>query len=282
MKNTGWLNNLKVGVERMDREYMNSGTVDPEVPALEVRNLHKSYGSLEVLRGVSFQVRRGEKFAFIGSSGSGKSTLLRCINMLEEYDDGHVKLFGKPVGYKTVDGKRTRASSMGVSLLRQRIGMVFQSYNLFPHMTVIQNICEGPITVKHEPHILVGERARQLLAKVGLEDKADSYPGQLSGGQQQRVAIARALAMEPEVMLFDEVTSALDPELTAEVLRVMEQLAKEGMTMLIVSHEMDFARRVADQVVFLSNGVIVESGPPDVVLGRPSTPELARFLSQLN
>ncbi len=238
---------------------------------IEIRQLQKHYGSHRVLHGVDLDVAKGEVVCLIGPSGSGKSTLLRCINALEAYDGGAITVFGQTVqrGSKTVHN------------LRSRMGMVFQRFNLFPHRTVLENVMEGPVYVKGEPAQQAREEALVLLEKVGLSAKADAYPEQLSGGQQQRVAIARALAMKPEAMLFDEPTSALDPELVGDVLAVMRTLADEGMTMIVVTHEMGFAREVADRVCFLHGGYIVESGAAEQVLGNPQHPRTQDFLRRV-
>lgn len=238
---------------------------------LEVRNLSKRFGPLEVLHDINFDVRRGEVVVVIGPSGSGKSTLLRCLNRLEEPSGGSIR----------INGEEITGRSARLHYLRRDIGMVFQQFNLFPHMTALQNVMEGPRTVLKLPRAECEGRARALLSKVGLQDKADSRPATLSGGQQQRVAIARALAMRPQVMLFDEATSALDPELVGEVLGVMRALAEDGMTMVVVTHEMGFAERVADRVVFMDGGYIVEQGPPKDLFGSPREPRTRRFLQQL-
>ncbi|MDD9982263.1 MAG: amino acid ABC transporter ATP-binding protein, partial [Gammaproteobacteria bacterium] len=222
---------------------------------IEVKDLHKRFGSLQVLNGCSFTVERGQVLVVIGPSGSGKSTMLRCVNFLEEYDDGEVWIDDESVGYDFgANGARKRQSERRIAELRAEVGIVFQSFNLFPHRNVIDNIIMAPVNVKGMRKSEASDIARELLRKVGLEDKMLEYPSRLSGGQQQRVAIARALAMQPKVMLFDEVTSALDPELVGEVLQVMRQLAEEGMTMMIVTHEMHFARDVGDQLLFIDEG----------------------------
>ncbi|WP_348748143.1 amino acid ABC transporter ATP-binding protein [Pseudomonas rhodesiae] len=238
---------------------------------IEIRQLQKHYGSHRVLHGVDLDVAKGEVVCLIGPSGSGKSTLLRCINALEAYDGGVITVFGETV----------QRGSKTVHALRSRMGMVFQRFNLFPHRTVLQNVMEGPLYVKGEPPQQVREEALVLLEKVGLSAKADAYPEQLSGGQQQRVAIARALAMKPDAMLFDEPTSALDPELVGDVLAVMRTLADEGMTMIVVTHEMGFAREVADRVCFLHGGYIVESGQAEEVLGNPQHARTQDFLRRV-
>ena len=234
-------------------------------------DVHKSFGDTPVLRGVSMGVSRGEVVCLIGASGSGKSTLLRCINGLEAYDRGKVE----------VEGLRVDSKSPAIREIRAEVAMVFQRFNLFPHRTALENVMEGPLYVKKEAYSLVEERARKLLARVGLADKERSHPSQLSGGQQQRVAIARALAMEPKAILFDEPTSALDPELVGEVLAVMRALADEGMTMLVVTHEMGFAREVADRVLFLDRGAILEEGPANDVLTSPREERTRDFLRRV-
>ncbi|PDT11999.1 amino acid ABC transporter ATP-binding protein [Rhizobium sp. M1] len=238
------------------------------MPEVVVENVHKSFGALEVLKGVSLTVGRGEVFALIGRSGSGKSTLLRCMNGLEKINSGRIEIAGHTLGH---DAKALRK-------LRTDVGIVFQSYNLFPHLTVGENIMLAPRIVKDVAKAKAREVAHEVLKLVGLSEKFDSYPDQLSGGQQQRVAIARSLAMRPKVMLFDEVTSALDPELTEEVLTVMEQLARDGMTMILVTHEMAFARRVATQTIFMHKGKIWEQGPSAALFADPQTPELRQFV----
>jgi ABC-type polar amino acid transport system ATPase subunit len=244
-----------------------------------VEKLVKSYHSTRVLQGIDHAQERGEAVVLIGPSGCGKSTFLRCLNQLEIPDSGRITIDGV-----TVEGghpPRTSEERERQRQLRLRAGMVFQSFNLFPHLTVLQNITEAPLVVKGMPQAEAEDRARQLLAKVGLEHKAGAYPAQLSGGQQQRVAIARALAMEPRVMLFDEPTSALDPELRDEVLRVMRQLVEEGMTMIVVTHEMQFARDMADRVVFFEGGRVAESGPPDQIFSHPRHERMREFLRRV-
>jgi polar amino acid transport system ATP-binding protein len=254
---------------------MNSG------PVIQVTNLHKSFGNLQVLRGVNLSVAKGEVLAIIGPSGSGKSTLLRCINSLEEYQEGSVDFLGLPMGYDASGGRRRRLPESVVAKRRARLGMVFQNFNLFPHKTVLENVIEGPIIVKHEARESARKRATALLCKVGLAEKADVYPDKLSGGQQQRAAIARALAMEPEAMLFDEPTSSLDPELVGEVLEVMKALAREGMTMVVVTHEMGFAREVAHQAVMMDRGMVVENGSPVDLFSRPKGQRTRDFLGKV-
>lgn len=250
-------------------------------PTIQVRNLHKSFGNHAVLRGIDLSVARGEVLAIIGPSGSGKSTLLRCINRLEEYQEGTVDFLGQCMGYEISGGRRRPLPELVITKRRAKLGMVFQNFNLFPHKTIMENIIEGPIVVKREVREKARKRAMALLSKVGLVEKADVYPDKLSGGQQQRAAIARALAMEPEAMLFDEPTSALDPELVGEVLEVMKALAREGMTMIVVTHEMGFAREVAHQVVMMDQGVIVESGCPAELLSRPREQRTRDFLARV-
>ncbi len=242
---------------------------------LRVENLHKYFGSLEVLKGINMEVHQAEVVVIFGRSGSGKSTLLRCINFLEEPTYGTIEVDG----IRLIGGHRTRAKREQIRQLRIRTGMVFQQFNLFPHMTALQNVIEGPVTVKGVPEDLARAIGMETLAKVGLADKAEEYPIRLSGGQQQRVAIARALAMEPKVMLFDEPTSALDPELIGEVLNVMKALATEmHMTMVVVTHEMGFAREVAHRMAFFDEGVILEEGTPDEIFTRTKYPETRKFL----
>ncbi|HWD04606.1 MAG TPA: amino acid ABC transporter ATP-binding protein [Amycolatopsis sp.] len=241
----------------------------------------KSFGSLDVLKGIDLEVHDREVLCLIGPSGSGKSTLLRCINHLEKIDAGRLYVDGVLVGYKQRGDKLHELREKEVAAQRKNIGMVFQRFNLFPHMTALENVMEAPVQVRREPRADVRTRALELLDRVGLADKAASYPAQLSGGQQQRVAIARALAMQPKLMLFDEPTSALDPELVGDVLGVMRQLAKEGMTMVVVTHEMQFAREVADKVLFMDGGVVVESGPPAQVIGSPQQQRTKDFLARV-
>ena len=247
-------------------------------PVLEVRNLCKRFGEHQVLTDVSLRVTKGKTVCILGPSGSGKSTLLRCLNWLEKPDDGFVFLSGERIGYRP--GGRVPMSPAELAAVRARIGMVFQHFNLWPHLTVLGNIIEAPIHVQHLPREEVIADAERLLAKVGLSDKRDAYPARLSGGQRQRVAIARALAMRPELMLFDEATSALDPELVGEVLTVMEELAQEGMTMVVVTHEMGFARDAADEVVFLDHGRVIESAEPAQFFERPQSERAQQFLQR--
>ena len=259
-----------------------SAETEPHAAAMvSIRNLHKSYGRTEVLKGIDLTVARGEVLTVIGPSGSGKSTLLSCINFLEPFERGEITVDGEPIGWVTANGARVRMGERQLNLIRQRIGIVFQQFNLFPHLTVLQNVIEAPIQVKgmaREPAIAI---AREQLARVGLRSKENAYPSELSGGQQQRVAIARSLAMDPKVMLLDEITSALDPELVGEVLSAMRALAEAGMTMIIVTHEMAFARDVADRVVFMDEGAIVERGAPDVLLTAPAHERTRLFLRRV-
>ena len=248
------------------------------MPMIEVKELRKSYGDLEVLKGVTFGVEKGDAVVVLGPSGSGKSTLLRCINFLEDFQAGEIRIDGETVGYRPGgNGRRVPRPERENARLRQNVGIVFQSFNLFPHRTALQNVMMGPVYVRKMAKAAARALASDLLEKVGLSEKADQYPATLSGGQQQRVAIARALAMQPKVMLFDEVTSALDPELVGEVLAVIRRLANEGMTMMIVTHEIQFARDVGDRIMFMDHGAIVEQGPPKEVLARPSTERLKLF-----
>ncbi len=250
----------------------------PGVPMVQAEQVVKRFGNAEILRGVSMTVQRGEKIVIIGPSGSGKTTFLRCINHLEKIQGGRISVDGQLVGYREVKGKIIEDSEHNIARLRAQIGMVFQRFNLFPHLTALENVIEAPTHVLRVPRAQAVERAHALLAKVGLADKVNNYPNALSGGQQQRVAIARALAMNPKLMLFDEATSALDPELVGEVLKVMRQLAEEGMTMIVVTHEMGFAREVADRVIFMDHGSIVEEGPPDDIFNNPAHERTQSFL----
>jgi ABC-type histidine transport system ATPase subunit len=250
-------------------------------PALVVEDIHKRFGNLEVLKGMSVSAKVGDVVAMIGGSGSGKSTFLRCINLLETPDSGRVYVGGELIRMRpTKDGHAVPQDHRQVDRIRARLGMVFQSFNLWSHMTVLENVIEAPIHVLKRRRAEAIDRAKELLDKVGIGDKLDYYPAHLSGGQQQRAAIARALAMDPEVMLFDEPTSALDPELVGEVLRVMRQLAEEGRTMLVVTHEMGFAREVASHVIFLHAGRIEEEGPPSELFGNPRSERCRQFLSR--
>jgi polar amino acid transport system ATP-binding protein len=250
-------------------------------PMVKAEAVHKRFGRLEVLKGITLEVMPREVMCLLGPSGSGKSTFLRCINHLEKINSGRLTVDGELVGYRQQGDRLHELREAEVARKRAEIGMVFQHFNLFPHMTAIENVTCAPIRVKREPRERADARAREVLERVGLADKLDSYPAQLSGGQQQRVAIARALAMEPKLMLFDEPTSALDPELVGEVLAAMQQLAREGMTMIVVTHEMGFAREVADTVVFMDGGVVVEAGRPAEVLANPSHERTRAFLSKV-
>ena len=248
-------------------------------PVIEVRDLHKAYGSLEVLKGVSLTAHRGGTVALIGSSGSGKSTLLRCLNLLEDSQQGEILFKGEPVAWRGTGMHRHPADPAQVIRIRTNLSMVFQQFNLWAHMTILQNVMEAPLTVLRRDRAEVERAARRYLDKVGIGDKADAWPAQLSGGQQQRAAIARALCMEPEALLFDEPTSALDPELEQEVVRVIKALAAEGRTMLIVTHDMKLAADVASHVIFLHQGLIEEEGPPEALFGAPKSTRLQGFLS---
>ncbi len=238
---------------------------------IKVKNLHKTFGELNVLAGIDEHITQGEVVVVIGPSGSGKSTFLRCLNLLEKPTDGEI----------FIDDEQINSKKANVNLIRQKMGMVFQQFNLFPHLTIIDNITLAPVLLKKMPKEEAVRKGMELLTRVGLSDKADAYPNQLSGGQKQRVAIARALAMEPEIMLFDEPTSALDPEMVGEVLDVMKDLAKSGMTMVVVTHEMGFAREVGTRVLFMDQGVIMESGTPDEVFGNPKNERTIKFLSKV-
>ncbi|GGO49757.1 ATP-binding protein [Streptomyces daqingensis] len=248
-------------------------------PMLRARGVRKSFGSLEVLKGIDMDVGTGEVVVLLGPSGSGKSTFLRCINHLEAPDGGSIRVAGELIGYREHKGRVHHLRPREVTRQRRDIGMVFQHFNLFPHQTVLQNVIEAPVGVRRRPKAEAQERAHELLRRVGLSEKAGSYPRQLSGGQQQRVAIARALAMQPKLMLFDEPTSALDPELVGEVLETMRDLVRDGLTMVVVTHEIAFAREAADRVVFMDEGRVLESGPPSV-LDRPSNPRTQAFLKR--
>ncbi|MDK2583945.1 amino acid ABC transporter ATP-binding protein [Corynebacterium yonathiae] len=250
-------------------------------PMISAQNVHKSFGQLEVLKGIDLEVQPGEVACLLGPSGSGKSTFLRCVNHLDKATAGRLYVDGELIGYREKNGTLYEISEKEAAEQRSDIGMVFQSFNLFPHRTVIENIIEAPVQVKKIPEETARARAMELLEDVGLASKANNYPVQLSGGQQQRVAIARAVAMDPKLMLFDEPTSALDPELVGEVLRVMKDLAAEGMTMLVVTHEMGFAREVADKIFFMDGGVVIESGSPAEVLDNPQQPRTKDFLASL-
>ncbi|MBY5355233.1 amino acid ABC transporter ATP-binding protein [Rhizobium leguminosarum] len=249
-------------------------------PLVRARNVHKSFDQLEVLRGIDLDVMPGEVVVVLGPSGSGKSTFLRCINHLEAINKGFIEVDGEQIGYRLRKDRLEKLSSNGIAHQRRKIGMVFQQFNLYPHMTVLQNIIEAPVGVHGESRKAATENAMRLLERVGLSEKAGSYPRQLSGGQQQRVAIARALAIKPKLMLFDEPTSALDPELVGEVLSTMRDLAKQGLTMIVVTHEIGFAREAADRVVFMDGGNVVEMGKPEDVIGDPQHPRTQAFLAR--
>jgi polar amino acid transport system ATP-binding protein len=255
--------------------------MDDTSPVLQVEHLSKQFSGVPVLRDVSLSLGRGEVMCVLGPSGSGKSTLLRCVNHLERVDSGIIRVGGQVIGYHERHGRLHEMRDREVCAQRTSIGMVFQHFNLFGNMTALENVVEAPVQVKREKVEVVRDRARQLLNRVGLGDRMDYYPSRLSGGQKQRVAIARALAMEPTLMLFDEPTSALDPELVGEVLDVMKELAGSGMTMLVVTHEMGFAREVATSVAFMDGGVVVESGPPATVLDNPQHERTKAFLSKV-
>ncbi len=253
--------------------------VTPDTPVIEIRDLHKAYGALEVIKGVSIAAPRGHVVSLIGSSGSGKSTLLRCCNLLEDSQQGELLFNGEPVTWRGKDHSRRPADASQVLRIRTNLSMVFQQFNLWAHMTILENVMEAPLTVLHRDRAEVEKSARAYLEKVGIGDKCDVYPAQLSGGQQQRAAIARALCMEPEALLFDEPTSALDPELEQEVIKVIKDLAAEGRTMMIVTHDMKLAADVSDTVVFLHNGLIEEQGSPETLFGAPKSERLRGFLS---
>jgi polar amino acid transport system ATP-binding protein len=255
---------------------------DNEMPLVHAVNVMKSFdGHTQVLKGIDLDVRKGQVICLLGPSGSGKTTFLRCINQLETIDGGRIWVDGELMGYQDRAGILHRLTNKNIAAQRREIGMVFQRFNLFPHMTTLENIMEAPVQVKGEDKAAARERAITLLERVGLADKPSAYPAQLSGGQQQRVAIARALAMQPKLMLFDEPTSALDPELVGEVLAVMRELANEGMTMIVVTHEMSFAREVADHVVFMDDGVVVEEGDPRSVIDNPQHDRTRSFLRRM-
>ena len=256
-------------------------TLGSREPMVKAEKVHKRFGRVEVLQGIDLQVEVGQVFCLIGPSGSGKSTFLRCINHLEKINAGRLSVDGQLVGYRQQGDKLYELRDREVCQKRQEIGMVFQHFNLFPNMTALGNVMEAPVRVKKESKAAVRERALALLDRVGLGDKCDNYPAQLSGGQQQRVAIARALAMQPKLMLFDEPTSALDPELVGEVLDVMRGLAEEGMTMIVVTHEMGFAREAGDALVFMDGGVVVEAGHPREVITNPQHDRTKSFLSKV-
>jgi polar amino acid transport system ATP-binding protein len=248
---------------------------------MRAEDVKKRFGRLEVLQGISMEVQAGETVCVIGPSGSGKTTFIRCINHLEKIDDGRIEVNGHTIGYRERNGKLVEDSERSIARQRTQVGMVFQRFNLFPHKTALENVIEAPVHVLGRPRAEAVADAERLLARVGLADKRDVYPGKLSGGQQQRVAIARALAMNPALMLFDEPTSALDPEVTGEVLAVMAELAHEGMTMIVVTHEMGFAREAADRVVMMDGGVIVEDGSPEKLFDAPAHERTRQFLSKI-
>ncbi|HEX8593081.1 MAG TPA: amino acid ABC transporter ATP-binding protein [Pseudomonas sp.] len=252
-----------------------------EPALLSIEGLHKSYGAVEVLKGVDLRLQKGNVVTLIGSSGSGKTTLLRCVNLLEEFQGGHIRLEGQDIGYSDIDGKRVRHPEKVIASHRAMTGMAFQQFNLFPHLSALQNVTLGLLKVKKLPKDQAVALAEKWLDRVGLLERRNHFPGQLSGGQQQRVAIARAIAMNPSLMLFDEVTSALDPELVGEVLSVIKGLAEDGMTMLLVTHEMRFAYEVSDQIVFMNQGRIEEQGPPKELFERPQSARLGEFLKNI-
>ena len=256
-------------------------TAIAEKPLVEIQGLHKYYGHHHVLRGIDLTVNQGEVSVVIGPSGSGKSTMLRCVNLLETISAGRISVGGSLIGYREVNGRLHDLKAKEIAAQRREIGMVFQRFNLFPHKTALQNVMEAPVQVKGQPKDVAKKRALELLDRVGLADRSGHYPSQLSGGQQQRVAIARALAMDPELMLFDEPTSALDPELVGDVLNVMKDLAKSGMTMIVVTHEIGFAREGGDRLTFMDGGVVVESGDPREVLSNPQHARTKEFLSRV-
>ncbi len=249
-------------------------------PLVRAHNVHKSYDQLEVLKGIDLDVMPGEVVAILGPSGSGKSTFLRCINHLETINRGSIDVDGDQIGYRMQRNRLVKLSANAIAAQRRKIGMVFQSFNLYPHLTVLENVIEAPVGVHGETKATATDNAMRLLERVGLADKAKNYPRQLSGGQQQRVAIARTLAIKPKLMLFDEPTSALDPELVGEVLNTMRDLAKQGLTMIVVTHEISFAREAADRVVFMDGGHIVEMGKPEEVIGNPQHERTKAFLSR--
>jgi polar amino acid transport system ATP-binding protein len=256
-------------------------TVTTQNALVKIEGLHKFYGHHHVLRGIDLTVNQGEVSVVIGPSGSGKSTMLRCVNLLETISAGRISVGGELIGYREVNGRLHDLKAKEIAAQRREIGMVFQRFNLFPHKTALQNIMEAPVQVKGQPRDAARKRALELLDRVGLADRARHYPSQLSGGQQQRVAIARALAMDPELMLFDEPTSALDPELVGDVLNVMKDLAKSGMTMIVVTHEIGCARDVGDRLTFMDGGVVVETGDPREVLSNPQHARTKEFLSRV-
>ncbi|MGN7199469.1 amino acid ABC transporter ATP-binding protein [Arthrobacter sp. SAFR-044] len=256
-------------------------TVTAEKPLVKIEGLHKYYGQHHVLRGIDMTVNQGEVSVVIGPSGSGKSTMLRCVNLLESISAGRISVGGQLIGYREVNGRLHDLKTKEIAAQRREIGMVFQRFNLFPHKTALQNVMEAPVHVKGQSKAAAQKRALELLDRVGLGDRAGHYPSQLSGGQQQRVAIARALAMDPELMLFDEPTSALDPELVGDVLNVMKDLAKSGMTMIVVTHEIGFAREVGDTLTFMDGGVVVESGDPREIIANPQHARTKEFLGRV-
>jgi polar amino acid transport system ATP-binding protein len=258
-----------------------STIAEPQRPLVDAKNIRKSFGHLEVLKGIDMEVEQGTVTCLLGPSGSGKSTFLRCINHLEKVNSGRLLVDGELIGYRQRGNKLYEMKEREVVAQRQKIGMVFQRFNLFPHMTALENVMEAPMLVHKENRASVEDRARKLLDRVGLGNRVNNFPSQLSGGQQQRVAIARALAMEPKLMLFDEPTSALDPELVGEVLDVMKELAETGMTMIVVTHEINFAKEVGDKVVFMDDGYVVETGTPDQVLDNPQEARTISFLSKV-
>ncbi len=265
----------------MSNELVSPETNGNSSEMVRAQKIVKRFGYLTVLNGVDLSVKRGQVVVIIGPSGSGKTTLLRCINHLEKIDDGRIYIEGQLIGYREQKGRLVEDSEANIAHIRSQMGFVFQRFNLFPHLTALENVIEAPIHVLHQSRADVTERAMALLDKVGLAEKAHVYPHKLSGGQQQRVAIARALAMNPKLMLFDEATSALDPELVGEVLKVMRQLAEEGMTMVVVTHEMGFAREVADHVIFMDKAVIVEQGPPGLIFDNPENERTRNFLGTI-
>lgn len=266
----------------MNERQPDSLTEETDPASIEVRNLHKSFGRLEVIKGVSLKARQGDVVSIIGASGSGKSTFLRCINLLELPSSGDILLRGEAVKFRESRHGRVPADKRQVERFRSQLGMVFQSFNLWQHMTILQNVTEGPVQILRQSKAEATQRAETILQRVGLWEKRDQYPAFLSGGQQQRAAIARALAMEPQVMLFDEPTSALDPELVGEVLRVIRDLAEEGRTMILVTHEMKFARDVSSQVVYLHEGIVEEQGSPEQVFGNPASDRCRRFVQSVH
>lgn len=256
-------------------------TITADKPLVKIEGLHKFYGHHHVLRGIDMTVKQGEVSVVIGPSGSGKSTMLRCVNLLETISAGRISVGGQLIGYREVKGRLHDLKTKEIAAQRREIGMVFQRFNLFPHKTALQNVMEAPVHVKGQSKAKAQKRALELLDRVGLGDRVGHYPSQLSGGQQQRVAIARALAMEPELMLFDEPTSALDPELVGDVLNVMKDLAKSGMTMIVVTHEIGFAREVGDTLTFMDGGMVVESGDPRAIIANPQHERTKEFLGRV-